>query len=91
MKTPKVRSKIFLQKPDPKIKSLNKIKMKLRNQLNQKLNPSKKRMNLKFLKKFKLLIKMSQQKTNLLNNNLTMKKMELRPKRENLQRKDNLK
>lgn len=90
MKTPRVRSKIFLQKLDPKKKSKKKIKMKLRKQPNQKLNLSKKRMNLKFLKKFKLLTKMFQQKTNLLNNNLTMERMELRPKKENLQRKENL-
>lgn len=90
MKTPRVRSKIFLQKLDPKKKSKKKIKMKLRKQPNQKLNLSKKRMNLKFLKKFKLLSKMFQQKTNLLNNNMTMERMELRPKKENLQRKENL-
>ena len=90
MKTPRVRSRINLQKLDLKKRSSKKIKMKLRNQPNQKLNLSKKRMNLKFLKKFKLLIKTFQQKTNLLNNNLKMKRMELRPKRENLQRKENL-
>lgn len=90
-KIKKNQNKIHYQKPDLKEKLAKKIWTVKRNKQNQKLNWFFKKINIKLLQKFKLPMKISQLKTNLLNKNQKTTKMEKKLKKENLQRREKLK